>query len=316
MGSRRNQLTDEQRAERRRQECETAQRAVEALKSTEGWQRWLVARASFHRYSLSNQLLIAMQRPHATRVAGFRAWLSLGYFVRKGETSIRIWVPMKPTKKALAEWAANGSDPAAKPRTWFKLGPVFDRSQVEALPAPATPAPLDLPIEPVVGETLAWALEPLIALGDEIGSAVTFEAIPGSADGFYEIRSRRIAVEETLTPNGRVGTLVHELAHALVRADRRDDDPSLSYAEEELVVESVAYTVCGSAGLDTAGNSIPYLAAWSESASLATIAATAALIDRLARRIEDAVDAALRGETLDADEPHVDAAAHALPVVA
>lgn len=81
---------------------------------------------------------------------------------------------------------------------------------------------------------------------------------------------------------------MHELAHALVRVDRDDDDPALDYAEEELVVESVAYTVCGSLDLDIAGYAIPYLASWSERAELQTIEQTAKLIDRLARRIEDA----------------------------
>ena len=73
----------------------------------------------------------------------------------------------------------------------------------------------------------------------------------------------------------------------------------LAYAEEELVVESVAYTVCGSLGLDTSGYSIPYLASWSEIATLETIESVAHLIDRLARRIEDAVDRGLAevGET-------------------
>ena len=111
--------------------------------------------------------------------------------------------------------------------------------------------------------------------------------------GFYDPASRDIHINATLSVNGAVKTLVHELAHALVRADRRDGDPVLAYAEEELVVESVAYTVCGSLGLDTSGYSVPYLASWSEVATLATIESVAHLIDRLARRIEDAVDRGL-----------------------
>jgi hypothetical protein len=70
--------------------------------------------------------------------------------------------------------------------------------------------------------------------------------------------------------DAQVSVLVHELAHALVRIDRRDEDPKLGYAEEEVVVESVAYSVCGSLGLDSGGSAVPY----------------AGLIDRLARRIE------------------------------
>jgi hypothetical protein len=63
----------------------------------------------------------------------------------------------------------------------------------------------------------------------------------------------------------------------------------VKYAEEEMVVESVAFTVTASLGLDTSSYSIPYLASWSERAPLETIEHAAETIDRLARRIEDAV---------------------------
>src|SRR4051794_41952131 len=86
-------LTDEARRARREADRAKAQEAVEALRSTDGWKRWLSCRQHFHRYSLANQLLIALQNTDATRVAGFRAWLRLGYGVRRGERALRIWVP-------------------------------------------------------------------------------------------------------------------------------------------------------------------------------------------------------------------------------
>src|SRR4051794_19310660 len=141
-------LTEDGRATRRQTDREEALKSVEALRSSAGWQSWLAARRHFHCYSLANQLLIGMQRPEATRVAGFRAWLKLGYCVRKGERALRIWVPIPPSKKSLEQWKADGEDAAARPRTRFKLGPVFDRSQVEPLPPPAEPLPLDPPIAP------------------------------------------------------------------------------------------------------------------------------------------------------------------------
>ena len=79
--------------------------------------------------------------------------------------------------------------------------------------------------------------------------------------------------------------MVIQLAHALVRCERAEEDPELSYAEEEVVVECVAYTVCSTLGLDTAGFSVPYLASWSEGGEIERYAA---LIDRLAGRLEDA----------------------------
>jgi len=119
-------LTDEERDRRRAQDRETARRAVEALQSSAGWQQWLQVRRRFHSYSLHNQLLIAMQRPDATRVAGFRAWLALVYSVKRGERAIRIWTPIPPSKQKLDAWREAGGDPARKPRTCFRLGPVFD----------------------------------------------------------------------------------------------------------------------------------------------------------------------------------------------
>lgn len=82
---------------------------------------------------------------------------------------------------------------------------------------------------------------------------------------------------------------MHEIAHALIRDDRVDGDPELTYAEEELVVEMVAYSVCGGLGLDVAGYSVGYLTSWSQDTPIETIDRTAALIDGLANRIETAL---------------------------
>jgi hypothetical protein len=85
-----------------------------------------------------------------------------------------------------------------------------------------------------------------------------------------------------------------------VRADRQDDDPELDTAAEELVAETVAYSVCASSGIDDPGEfSIAYLAGWSEHTPIATIERTAALIDRLSRRIEDAVASVGLAESAD-----------------
>jgi antirestriction protein ArdC len=94
---------------------------------------------------------------------------------------------------------------------------------------------------------------------------------------------------------------VHELAHALVRADRQDYDPELDQAAEELVAETTAYSVCASSGIDPGEFSISYLAGWSEQTPITTIERTAALIDRLSRRIEDAVATVSLAESDDDD---------------
>lgn len=284
-------LTDDERAERREAERRLTQKASEALLTSEGWQRWLRVRAqvALRRYSIINQLLIASQRPEATRVAGFRAWLNLGYCVRRGERALRIYAPVPPSKRALEQWRADGSDPGRKPRTRFRLTAVFDRDQVDPLPPPAEPTPLDPPVVEVAGDGLETLLQPLTEFGGSIGSEVTFEPVPGTADGFYELASRRIVIDSALAPNAQVKTLLHELAHALLRVENDAEAGDLSYAEEELVVECVAHVVCSLVGLDASGYSIGYLASWSEGTSLEVLRSRAELIDGLARRLEDVV---------------------------
>lgn len=76
-------------ADRRREERERIERAVRELATSEGWPRWVEVRSRFHDYSLHNTFLIAMQAPHASRVAGYKTWLSLGRQVKRGEKGIR-----------------------------------------------------------------------------------------------------------------------------------------------------------------------------------------------------------------------------------
>jgi antirestriction protein ArdC len=295
MSKTKHRLSDEEPAERRARDREFAEQAVEALRTSEGWHRWLAARGAFHRYSLANSILIAMQRSDATLVAGFKRWLSLGYCVRKGEKAIRIWQPVPPSSRQMRAWRDAGADPAEKPRTYFKLGPVFAQSQVDPLPQPAQPAPLEPPIRPIAGDELLPAWPGLVTLAAEIGSTVTLTRLDG--DGRYIHATRAIEIDDMLSGNQRVLALAHELAHALVRADRQEDDPKLGYAGEEWVAECVAFVTCRALGVDTSANSVPYLASYLEHAPADTLRATAGLIDRLARRIEMTADAALDDAT-------------------
>jgi antirestriction protein ArdC len=281
--------TEAERQMRREADRRRAAAAVEALKSGEGWQAWLRARSKFHNYSFTNQLLIAMQRPDATFVTGFRKWLELGYSVRRGEKALYIWMPVPPSRKAIAEWEAAGADKDKKPRTRFRMGPVFDRSQVDPLPAPAQPAALELPISRIDGDELAWALRPLAAIAAEVGIRVVTEAMDKSVGGYFNMKQQLIGLNADNPVNHRVKSLVHELSHMQLRIVGTDDGEVFNYAEEELIVEAVAFTVTATLGLDTSGFSIPYLASWSEAAPLETIERAAHTIDHLARRIEDAV---------------------------
>jgi antirestriction protein ArdC len=286
----RRRLSEQQREQRRQADREHIKAAVQQLRSSDGWQQWLATRARFRQYSLTNQLLINLAMPEATRVAGFKAWLGLGYCVKRGEQAvIRIWMPIPPSRSKLEAWKAAGADPEHKPRTFFRLAPVWDRNQVEPLPPPANPAPLDPPIRDLDGDELADTLPRLDALAKQLGLAVATALLPGGAHGCYEPAACRIGLAQGLSINQRVKTYCHELAHALARLDRRPEDPELDYAEEELVAESVAATTISSLGLDPDGYSIPYLTSWAEHAEIEVIERTAALIDRLAARIELAI---------------------------
>jgi antirestriction protein ArdC len=286
--------TADKPASRRAEERRRMAEAVAALRSSEGWQRWLRVRRHFHSYSFHNQLLIAFQRPDATRVAGYKRWLTVGYRVRRGERGIRIWAPCPPSKKRLRAWAEQGADPARRPRTLFRMVAVFDRSQVDPLPDfPGEPLDLEPPVEALVGSGLTPLLDPLCQFAASIGSTVEITTITGSAHGYFEPKTKRIAVEarsSDFSTNAQVAVLIHEISHALI-ADRRDRLPeTLTYAEEEVIVESVAHSVCASAGLDTAGSSVPYLASWSEAdVELTVLESHAQLIDALAKRIETAL---------------------------
>jgi antirestriction protein ArdC len=247
--------------------------------------------------TVRNQLLICLQDPTATHVAGFRAWLSMGYCVRRDETSrIRVWAPCPPSRKKLQAWRDAGANPDDRPRTYFRLEAVFSAAQIQALPPPADPVPLDPPIAEVQGDSLAWAQGPLEQLADELGYEVVYRPLELGHGWSCDPRAKVLTINSDQALNAQVDVACHELAHALTRHERHDDDPQLTYAAQELVAESVAHIAVSFIGLDTGASAVPYLATWAESAAAGTFERIAALVDRLARRLED---------TLGADPPTV-----------
>jgi antirestriction protein ArdC len=277
-------LTDEEREQRRAEQRELVKASIEQLRCSDGWRAYLRARRAFHTYSVGNVLLILHQHPTATRVAGFRAWLRLGYCVTKGSKAIRIWAPCPPTRQQLQAWKDAGADPREKPPVRWRLASVFAQDQVAPLPPPAVPTPLEAPSREIVGASHEDLIGPLVDLAGEIGYTVSFEATP-QGDGYCAPRAQRIVVADRLGANGRLAVLIHELGHALLRSEPAGEE--LSYAQEELVVESIAMCVCQLVGLDTSQNSLPYLASWAEQASVEVLEQTVQLTDRVARRIED-----------------------------
>ena len=114
------------------------------------------------------------------------------------------------------------------------------------------------------------------------------------ARGFFDPKRKLIRIRPERDANARLRTLLHEGAHALVAAAAAEDGEDavkLSYAEEECVVETAGHVAAAALGLDTSGEAVPYVAGWGESGALEAVERAAALVDRIARRLEDAARA-------------------------
>ena len=274
-------LSEAERAERRRRDRERLQAAAEQLLTSEGWQRWVRARAVFHSYSLHNSLLLAHQC-HARgiqprRVAGFRTWLKLGRAVRKGEHALSILAPV-----AVKDRDEHGEETGKRP-VFFRTASVFADVQTDPLPG-VEPAPLEPPSVPIDGDSHGHLLEPLARLAAEIGFSMSFAQLDGQRGGFCDYQAKRIVIDECQAPNAKVRVAIHELAHALGVSSKR-----FGLERAEVIVECAAFVVAAGLHLQTGCESIPYIAGWGEDGALEAVSEAAELIDEIARRIEDAI---------------------------
>ena len=279
-------FTEAERAARRQADRDRLEQAARALLTSEGWQRWVRVRSSngLSRYSFGNQLLIAMQRPDATYIAGFRAFLELNRCVRKGERAIRILAPMSiRTRESETQPSGTDAHDEQTRRTVFRAVSVFDVSQTDPLPG-KDPLPLHPPTEPIEGDSHAHLLAPLRLLARELGYTVSTRSLDGPADGWCDSAKREIVINQALSANAQVRVLVHESAHAV----------GVGYNEygrrrAEVLVDTVTFVVCGSVGLDVSGSSVPYVAGWGEDGELGSVRVYAETVDVLAHRIENSL---------------------------
>jgi hypothetical protein len=275
-------LTDTERDARRKADRERIEQAARALLSTDGWQRWIKVRASngLSRYSLNNQWLIALDCAARgitpTYVAGFRAFLNLNRCVRKGEKAIRILAPVTVKQRD------TDGEQTGESKTFFRTVPVFDVSMTDPLPG-KEPVPLTPPSQPITGDSHSELIAPLIAHAGQLGYSVEIRELLENGPGGWCDPKRKQIVVATGPANGKVRTLVHELAHALGLGYE------LGRERCEVLVDCVTYIVCSSVALDVGGESIPYIAGWGEDGELDAIREYAATIDTIARRIEDVV---------------------------
>jgi DNA primase len=242
--------------------------AVEGLVGSDEWKAMLKVASRFHSYSINNQLLIFVQRPDATRVAGYRAWQRLGRQVRKGEKGIAILAPC--VYRAKLEQEEDGEQREVRSLQGFRVVHVFDVAQTEGEPIEELDA-----VRPQLlqGEAPEGVWTALVEVAEEAG----FEVIRDrkrTENGYCDFGKKVIAVRPDLTPAQALKTLVHELGHALLHGDGVVRGREL----QEVEVESVAYVVCGALGLDTGDYSFAYVARWSGGVA-ALVKETAELID-------------------------------------
>jgi hypothetical protein len=285
---RRRRLTEDEREQRRSAERERVKEAAEQLLTSEGWQRWVRARSMFRRYSAHNCMLIALdfhlRGIDPEPVAGFRTWLKLGRCVRKGEHGIRIAARVAPKNESGAEGPEHDhtEEPERRPVTFTTVA-VFALSQTDPLPG-VERLPVEPPREPLTGDSHVHLLEPLGGLATQLGYTVTFEEIPGATGGWCDSQAKTIVIDAGQAVNGQVRTLVHELVHALGVNYQTHTRP-----QAEVIVDTATLIILSGAGLDTAGETIPYVAGWGETGALEAVTEYAELIDRLARTVENAI---------------------------
>ena len=249
------------------------------------WERYLEVMSRFHRYSANNSLLIAMQMPTATAVAGYTDWKrKFGRQVRKGERGIRILAPVRYRKKVEDE---DGDEAVVERLAGFRLVSTFDVSQTDGEPLPQIAELLDGSVERY--EQVMGAIEAASPV------PVGFEDMPEGVNGFFSRAERRIAIRPGMSQAQTVKTAIHELAHSRMHdfdgATPPEDLPDR--VTREVQAESVAFVAASHYGLDTGGYSFGYIAGWASGRELDELKASIDAIRETAHGIIEDIDAAL-----------------------
>ncbi len=289
----------EQRAARLAQAHEQLAQAVAAAATDAGWRAWLGAAARFREYSPTNQLLILLQRPGATRVAGYRVWQSLGRQVRKGERGLTILAPVRRRGTSTSGDSASEStgpdetantgqstapdgqqDPGRPGRVLvgFTAVTVFDVAQTDGDPLPAPPA-----MRLAEGEAPVGLWDGLVEQVEARGFTVGGED-PSPALGVTRYAQRTVDVAPDLSPAMACHVLAHELGHIAADHETRQD---VSRGVREAEADGIAHLVTTTAGLG--GHvTVDYVTGWTNG-DPGVVRATATRVVTTAARIIDAL---------------------------
>jgi len=295
-------LTSEKPADKLKEITDRLEQGITELFESERYKEYLRVMSKFHNYSCNNTLLIAMQKPDASLVAGFSSWKNnFGRNVMKGEKGIKIIAPSPFTVKQEVE----KTDPQTgkpvigkdgKPVTEekeikvpaYKVVSVFDVSQTEGRELP------DIAVDELTGDVDRF--KDFFAALEQISPVpIGFEKIEGGAHGYYHLEEKRIAIDEGMSDLQTLKTAIHEIAHAKLHdidlnAPKEEQKPRVDRRTREVEAESVAYTVCQHYGLDTSDYSFGYVAGWSSGKELAELRGSLETIRNTAAEMINAID--------------------------
>lgn len=253
---------------------EKLEAGVKEVFSSEQFKNYLDFMNSFTDYSINNTILIYMQKPDASLVAGYKSWQKKGRQVRKGEHGIKIIAP-RPRQMEVEE--DGETKIVALPLTFHAIT-VFDVSQTEGAELP------EGPVTQLTGDVDGYA-----GLIGKLEAAapvpVSYEAFDISANGYYSDAAQQIVIKSGLSELQTVKTLVHEIAHSMLHTGKDTTDRDT----REVQAESIAYTVCSMLGLDTSDYSFGYIAGWSSGKDVKELTESIEIIKTTAREILDRI---------------------------
>ena len=293
--------------DRMREIVDSIENGIKELFESDKYRKYLATMSRFHRYSVNNTILIYMQRPDATHVAGFNKWRDqFGRNVLKGEKGIRIIAPT-PYKKKVDEIK---TDPETNAPVldadgkaiieekeiripMFKVVSVFDVSQTTGKPLPQLAADLSGNVQQY--EVFMEALRRASPVPIEI------KPVARDTDGFFSIKAQSITIRAGMSEVQTVCAAVHEIAHAKLHdyehmTELADDGETIlvpgekSRNTEEVEAESISYAVCQYYGIETGENSFGYIATWSKGKELKELRASLETINKTASELITDID--------------------------
>lgn len=260
---------------------EQLEQGVKDVFESDKYKEYLDFMGKFYNYSLNNIILIMMQKPNATLVAGYKAWQTkFNRQVRKREKAIKILAPC-PHKKKIEDEDGN-----EKEVTWmsYRTVNVFDISQTDGDDVPTYVTTLNGDVEGF--KTLVKRLEVVSPV------QITYEDIKGGANGYFNSEEKRIVIKCGMSEQQTVKTMIHEIAHAILHDHTDGEEKDADRHTAEVQAESVAYTVAQMLGLDTADYSFGYIVGWSTGKDVKELSNSMEIIRRTAKQIYDGIMAA------------------------